>query len=703
MGFRSREILFLLALASVGVIVIFYHQDLFSVASDPLSNDSNATEVLVWSSEKRVGQTWANLGKNGRIDYPEATGVDGKGRALTIYFAGEGHRNCGLNWKNWRRNEPADNVSRFASLVFHVRQAGATPGIDIQVSLVDNEEHESNLVSVVGDGGAASIDKTWRKVVLPLPKFTQNKASRLDRLWQINFTATGADSSVIQIDRIGFSMDAPESTSFAQQRNYKARALVDLDRPGHRIGDGIYGVCERETAASPLLPDQVLRDFATPITRCGGNTSTRYNWKINAENGAKDYYFKNRDACPDHGYLRHCQRAQARSAAAYQTVPIIGWVAKDNQSQGGKDPNDTSVAVGPEFIAEAVAQVARECGAGTRYWVLDNEPMLWHETHRDVRSEPMGYDELWQRTVAHAEAIKKADPAAKVAGFCSWGWTDLFYSAKDKGADNYSTKADYQAHGREPLAEWFIRKCGDYRRQHGKPLVDVFDIHWYPQCKWRDKTPYEAKGMDVALNELRLRSTRDLWDPAYTQESWIKNTVDRLPTRVLRRVREWIDRHDPKMELCVGEYNFGGGDNISGGLAQADVFGILAREKVDMAFIWFAPEGTQNLAWKLFRNYDGAGGRFGSESLATASDQPDLAVHAARRADGAVTIAVINKSLGGPCELNLDAIKLSGKMRVWRFDQKSNRVMEITSESATVNGAIRLTLPPASASMLVVK
>ncbi len=421
MGFRSREILVLLAFATVGGIGIYYHQDFFSAASDPLSKDSDATEALVWSAEKHAGQTWTNLGKSGRIDYPEGSGANGKGRALTIYFAGEGHRNCGLNWKNWSRTDPADNVSRFASLIFHVRQAGATPGLDIQVSLVDNEEHESNLVSVVGDGGAASIDNTWRKVVLPLSKFTQNKASRLDRLWQINFAATGVSSSVIQIDRIGFSMEKPEETKFAQQRNYKAMALVDLGKAGHRIGEGIYGVCERETAASPLLPDQVLRDFAISITRGGGNTSTRYNWKINAENGAKDYYFKNRDAAPNHGYLKHFQRAQARSATAYQVVPIIGWVAKDNRSQGGRDPNDTSVAVGPEFIAEAVAQVARESGAGTRYWVLDNEPMLWQETHRDVRSEPLGYDELWQRTVAYAEAIKKVDPAAKVAGFSHTG------------------------------------------------------------------------------------------------------------------------------------------------------------------------------------------------------------------------------------------------------------------------------------------
>ena len=149
----------------------------------------------------------------------------------------------------------------------------------------------------------------------------------------------------------------------------------------------------------------------------------------------------------------------------YLTLPMLGWVAKDNGSYGfsvrkygpqkqsepghddignglradgqlvrANDPNDTSVAIGPDFVAEAIAFVSRH-GAkdGAKYWALDNEPMIWHQTHRDVRPEPLGYDEFWDRTVKYAEAIKKADPAAKVAGFCSWGWTDLFYSAKDEG------------------------------------------------------------------------------------------------------------------------------------------------------------------------------------------------------------------------------------------------------------------------------
>ena len=124
---------------------------------------------------------------------------------------------------------------------------------------------------------------------------------------------------------------------------------------------------------------------------------------------------------------------------------MIGWVAKDASSYGfsvakygpqkatepghpdvgngvkpdgsfvtGNDPRDTSVEAPPEFIAEAVRLVVKHAGKadgsdgspGVKYWALDNEPMLWHATHRDVHPEPLGYDELWDRTVKYAKAIK---------------------------------------------------------------------------------------------------------------------------------------------------------------------------------------------------------------------------------------------------------------------------------------------------------
>ena len=100
---------------------------------------------------------------------------------------------------------------------------------------------------------------------------------------------------------------------------------------------------------------------------------------------------------------------------------------------------------------------------------------------------------------------------------------------------------------------------------------------------------------------------------------------------------------------------------------------------------------------------DGKQGRFGDQWLGGESDNADLSIFAAKRTkDGAVTVAVVNKNLNGPCTLTLDLAKIKGKMRVWRFDQDTGvNVVEVADQAGAVDGAAKLTLPAASASMVV--
>jgi hypothetical protein len=230
------------------------------------------------------------------------------------------------------------------------------------------------------------------------------------------------------------------------------------------------------------------------------------------------------------------------------------------------------------------------------------------------------------------------------------------------------------------------------------------DIHWYPQGQVKGKGAYLGQGLNPELNAYRMRSTRDLWDRKYEQESWIHNTDCYSPVALLPRVREWIDKHNPGMEICLGEYNFGGADNVTGALAQCDIFGILAQQKVDLAFIWYSPSGSQQLAWQLFRSYDGQSGAFGDKLLKTESDNPDLSVYAARRTtDNAVTVAVVNKNLHGPCTLSIDVGAAKGAMRVWRIDQDTGEnVREVAELARPVAGPLEMNLPAASASMIVI-
>jgi hypothetical protein len=708
-------------------------------------------DLIVWSGDQPTGLTWAKLGPKGEMKEIPQAGFEGKGSAMQISMDGDGFRGGGLNWKGWYPENASDDASPYTALVFYVRQVTKVKDADLTIALVDNikrkeGEKASNPVSVVWDGGLERIDGQWRRVVLPLNLFTHNMPLQLRQLWEIDFSNQGSSALTFQVDRIGFAVEHVDPPRFKSGSAYQAKASLAAENALHDISDSIYGVCS--------LPREKLSDFRIPITRWGGNPSTRYNWELGVDNAGGDWYFTNRGKplarLSDSGYVANIDANQVIGATTYQTVPMIGWVAKDNTSYGfsvakygpqkgnepgkpdvgngmlpdgsnvtGNDPRDTSVPAPPAFISRAVRYVVRFAGKadgsdgkpGAKYWALDNEPMLWHATHRDVFPQPLSYDELWKRTVAYGEAIHAADPTAKVAGFCSWGWTDLYYSAKDAGDDRYKTKADWLAHDKMPLAEWFIKQCGDYKKKHGKPLVDVLDVHWYPQGQVKGRGAYQGRGLDPGLNAYRLRSTRDLWDPAYEQESWIRNTdcTDSLgnkagPVALIPRLRGWINKHNPGMEICLGEYNFGGGDNVTGGLAQCDVFGILARESVDLAFIWYSPAGSQNLAWQLFRSYDGRGSGFGEKLLQVQSDNPDLSLYAARRAaDNAVTVAAINKNLHGACHIQLELGALKGAMRVWQFDQDSTEnVREAAELARPVSGTRELNLPAASASMIVI-
>ena len=700
--------------------------------------DDNPRDLMVWTAEHPTGKTWAKLGPKGGLTVGPDKGVDDKGKCLVLRIDGDGWSGCGLNWKGWYPADAGDDVAKFNSLIFHIRQVSKFDHADLGIRLVDNikradDEPASHTVQIVGSGALKQINGDWQRVVLPLRLFTQNRPLDLKRLWGIDFFKVGNDPVAFDIDRIGF---ARIITRFKAGPAVTAKGFVQPDKELHTIHDEIYGVCD--------WPRDKLAEYAIPITRWGGNTSTRYNWKLNVTNSAADWYFKNHgpaiDRLADTAYLKNIEIAKALGGTCYQTVPMIGWVSKDATSYSfsvakygkqkatepghpdvgdgikldgkmvtGNDPHDTSIEAPPEFVGDAVRFVVHEAGkadaGGVKYWVLDNEPMLWNSTHRDVHPKPLSYDGLWDRTVKYGEIIKRADASAKVAGYCSWGWTDLFYSAADV-CDNAEGRPDCAAHDKIPLCEWYLRKCAAYKKAHdGTNLVDVLDVHWYPQGEIDGQGIYRGRSDDPALCALRLRSTRDLWDTKYQQESWIRKTTNPGPVALIPRIRKWIETNDPGMMLSLGEYNYGGSDNVSGGLAQAELFGIFARERLDLAFIWSHPEGSQESAWKLFRNYDGAKGRFGNRFLECSSEHADISMFAARRTeDKCATIVIVNKNLHSPCTFSLDLNGLAGTVRVWRFDQDhDNQVVEVEKAAGNTKETLTLELPAASASMVVIK
>src|SRR5579884_482636 len=507
----------------------------------------------------------------------------------------------------------------------------------------------------------------------------------------------------------------------------------------HLINRDIYGM---------NFADATLeKELKLPVDRWGGNATTRYNYLLDTGNHASDWYFENiPNQVADPSALpagssadQFVEKDRAAGAATVMTVPLIGWVPKSRQQTcgfsvakygpqqstdpwdpdcgngvkpdgtyiTGNDPTDTSMPAGADFVAGWVKYLDATYGdaahGGVRFYDLDNEPDIWFSTHRDVHPQGAGYDEMKSSTYAIASAIKATDPGAKTLGPVGWGWNSLIYSGLDQqtcgiqGGSCGSNPPDRAAHGGVEFAAWYLQQMAAYQKAHGVRILDYFDNHWYPQA-----SGVSSEADDPATQALRLRSTRSLWDPTYTDESWINQPVQAIP-----RMQQLVAQNYPGTKTAISEYNWGALDKIDGGIAEADILGIFGRQGLDLATLWSPPASTDPgaFAFRMYLNYDGKGDGFGNLGItASSADQGQLSVYGARRtSDGALTVMVVNKTTGDlTSPLSIAGLRPNATAHVYQYGQANTAAISTLPDQAISRGQTSMTFPAYSITELVI-
>jgi hypothetical protein len=510
----------------------------------------------------------------------------------------------------------------------------------------------------------------------------------------------------------------------------KVTLSVDATGGVHPISPLIYGV----NFASQV--DGLAGAFDVPVDRWGGNSTSRYNYLNDTTNTGQDWYFENIVSDPAETLTAFVDADRTAGSASLVTVPMIGWVSKDSPAQhpflcsfpktsfptqndadywdsncgnGMKgstpltaDPTTTSVAAGADFdtamVAALVAKYGTAADGGVGFYALDNEPVLWNSTHRDVHPAPLTANELWTKSSATATAVKAADPTAKVLGPSDWGWCAYYFSADEDCGQ--SAVAD--ARGGLPLGAWYLQRFAASDAGSGTRTLDYFDEHYYPQA---NNVALSGKG-SAAVQALRLRSTRSLWDPTYADESWISDANGRVPLAWIRTMKAWTDQYYPGTKTAITEYNWGGLESVNGALAQADVLGIFGREGLDLATLWGPGKAGQPWAYafRMYRNYDGHRHQFGDSSVtARSSNQGRLSMYAATRgSDGALTMMVVNKTRSTiPSTLTVKNFAGASKAAVYRYSSAHTTKIVKTTSVKLRSGAIKTGFPGNSITLLV--
>jgi len=506
---------------------------------------------------------------------------------------------------------------------------------------------------------------------------------------------------------------------------------VDATSAGRPISKYIYGVASAD--------GQTLIALGATVDRWGGNPSSSYNW-VNGHswNAGRDWGFRNVNYGNPGGRVADGFIAEAIAAGAVPliTIPSIGYVAKNDQNEtqsvdvpaqggpplfpgsqaiAGYDPSrnqrltsvpsfavksgpfDTNPSSGAAAVYqdEWVHEMVSRFGAaphGVGYFAIDNEPDLWSEEHTDVHPTRLGYADMLAMYEQYAKAVKAQDPTALLLGPDVSGWTGYFYSALDRGTDNFATHADRNAHGGTPFLPWWLGQVAQQDRQRGARSLDLVDVHYYPQAQG-----VFSDASDAATQALRIRSVRSLWDPNYVDESWISDRVQLIP-----RLQQWIAQEYPGTGVAISEYNFGGEKDASGAVALAEALGIFGREGVRLATYWTHPDPITpaGAAFRMYRNYDGHGGTFGDISLPGRSSANGLTVFAAKHSGGSETdVMLINESPDQVAKVHLD-LGLSSKLTVTQYLVQQGSAAIVATPLDGLSAPVQV--PPYSVSLVKV-
>lgn len=515
---------------------------------------------------------------------------------------------------------------------------------------------------------------------------------------------------------------------FADQENTAASKItVTPSEQIRKISPYIYGV---NNGAD-------LNAVSAKSIRLGGNRMSAYNWENNMSNAGSDYHnssdmylitdipdeFKRVPGGPalalssdakNHGIpytlltlqmMGYATSSKRGNVSEENSAPSENWVEVKNR-KGSEFTLEPDKKDGTIYMDEYLNYLFDKLGksdseTGIKAYAMDNEPALWKHTHSLVRGGDLSCAELVERTVDLASAVKEMDSGAEVFGPSLFG-----YSAFDSlaGAPDWEQlKAD---NGYSWFIDYYLDEMRKAEETNRKRILDVLDLHYYTEakgeCGERSCNHYDNDNCIKA----RLDSVKSLYDPEYRENSWITDTGAKF-FPLLTNIEQSIEKYYPDTKLAFTEYNFGGGDHISGAVAEADTLGIFAEHGVYFASIWsFDQNAFQLAAINMFTDYDGNGSGFGDTLIKCDNGNENISVYSSidGGSEDTVKIIVTNRSIHdeAPIEINLASENGYERADVYLLSGDTAEIKQSEAVESINGNTFSYTLAPLSVTEFVV-
>jgi len=476
------------------------------------------------------------------------------------------------------------------------------------------------------------------------------------------------------------------------------------------------------------------------LDRAGGNRWTAYNWETNASNAGSDFLYENdtfltSSTTPAEAVRSFVAADQSLGMASVMTVQLQGLVSGDESGPVSvtsppdltrfkqvidkkstitpaaftdtPSPTDANVYM-DEFLWSMDQKIPGIFGAGAplpTFVSLDNEPELWNSTHLEVQGHnPVSSDNYIAKTITLTKALKDQFPNLMIFGPVHYGFEGIY---------NWQGELSATPDGTNWFPDKYMPAIKTASDAYGRPLVDVYDFHWYSEATDGSTRVTNLTGSTLTDAQVQaiVQSPRSLWDPTFTENSWITNAVLGEPIKLLPRLQAKINAEFPGTGISITEYENGGDNHIAGTIAQADNLGVFGSQKVFAATLW--PLGTCPYilaGFRAFRGFDGATASFGDTSLAaTSSKVQNVAVYASSDSTrpGRFVFVAINRSTSTQVTA-INGVTLSGTASVYQMTASSaqgqNPIHPVLVQQIPASGSsLTITLPALSVSTIEVQ
>jgi hypothetical protein len=369
-----------------------------------------------------------------------------------------------------------------------------------------------------------------------------------------------------------------------------------------------------DAPGSPLTAGQWqrLRDLGITMFReNGGNNATKYNWRLKLSSHP-DWY--NNVYSHDWDFAAKSLQANIPGAQGMWAFQMIGKAAKTktvnfndwnyNRSNwwegvaqnlcGGGQVNETTDPKTKAKVEGDISKYLENWSAdsttgilehwfgngglglnpdGIKFWSMDNEPEIWEGTHDDVYPVQPDAEEFMQKYFEVAKRARAAYPGIKLMGPVpanEWQWY------------NYKGNLVSYKGNQYPWLEYFILRVAEEQELTGIRLLDVLDIHFYPDTK--------NSAEIVQLHRVFFDETYD-----YPGANGIKKTGaggwdnSLKKEYIFKRCKTWLENYmgpDNGVGLSVSETGIAGDNPNVTASWYASTLGEFARQGVEMFTPW---------------------------------------------------------------------------------------------------------------------